>query len=216
MGWLTSEEAPIRILILSPHTDDAEIGCGGSMAKWGKEHRIMHYAFSAASESLLEGTHPDATRTEFWESCQLLPANGHIGNIPVRRFTEHRQDILDKIMDLRATFDPHLVVGPSHEDCHQDHRVVHEEMVRAFRRSASIICYEHPRNDLGFAPQMWNVLTEEEAETKVELVGLYRSQLAKPDSFMGRENVLAGLRFRGSQVNARYAEAFSVARWIIS
>ena len=44
---------PERILVLAPHTDDAELGAGGSMAKWLEAGVDLHVAvFSTAEESL--------------------------------------------------------------------------------------------------------------------------------------------------------------------
>jgi len=46
-----------RILILVPHIDDGEFGCGGSISKWVKEGKDVYYvAFSSAKKSVPQGT----------------------------------------------------------------------------------------------------------------------------------------------------------------
>lgn len=43
-----------KVLVLAPHTDDAELGCGGSIAKFVEEGREVHVvSFSIAEDSLL-------------------------------------------------------------------------------------------------------------------------------------------------------------------
>ena len=50
---------PKRILVLAPHTDDAELGAGGSMTKWLEAGVDLHVAvFSTAEESLPNGSAP--------------------------------------------------------------------------------------------------------------------------------------------------------------
>ena len=48
---------PQRVLVMSPHTDDAELGCGGTMARWIEEGaEVYEAAFSTAELSLPEGS----------------------------------------------------------------------------------------------------------------------------------------------------------------
>jgi len=206
-----------RILILSPHTDDAEIACGGSMLAWARDSEVYHTAFSACEENILKGTPRTATREEFARANKYAGVKGHWiqHDYPVRDFAKHRAEIARDLGNLRRDFHPDLVVGPSLHDCHQDHRVIHEEMIRIFRRDASILCYEMPRNDLGFVPQAWKKISSEDAHRKVVLVSQYASQVAKKNSFMDADSILAALRFRGQQVNAEFAEAFETPRWIL-
>ena len=42
-----------KILILAPHTDDGELGCGGSIARFIEDGQDVYYAaFSTAEESV--------------------------------------------------------------------------------------------------------------------------------------------------------------------
>lgn len=216
-----------RWLFLSPHTDDAEIAAGGLMSRVAAAGKLgstsmYHYAFSLAQESLDPGWDEMSTAREFVKACEVyeipldeVAISDDDGMVPVRRFPEHRQSILDTLVFIRNQWGPHVVVGPSLNDCHQDHQVVAQEMIRAFKRHASILCYEHPRNDAGFTPQMWVTLGEGDVETKMRAIGCYASQIAKANNFLDEGSIRARLQFRGQQVNTQYAEAYEVVRWML-
>src|SRR6185503_5079417 len=56
---------PQRVLVMSPHTDDAELGCGGTMARWIEEGaEVYEAAFSTAELSLPEGSKPYRLKDE--------------------------------------------------------------------------------------------------------------------------------------------------------
>jgi len=62
-----------RILILAPHTDDGECGCGGSIAKFVEEGDDVYYvAFSSAKKSIPEGFPQNITEKEFKKATQML------------------------------------------------------------------------------------------------------------------------------------------------
>ncbi len=79
-----------RILILAPHTDDGEFGCGGSIAKLsGKGAEIHYVAFSSCRASVPEGFPNDILVREVKAATEILgisPQNLHILDFPVRRF----------------------------------------------------------------------------------------------------------------------------------
>jgi len=62
-----------KVLILVPHTDDGEFGCGGSIGKWIDEDRDVYYiAFSSAEKSVLKGRPKDILRKEIREAVKVL------------------------------------------------------------------------------------------------------------------------------------------------
>ena len=206
-----------KILILSPHTDDAELGCGGSIIKFLEQGmEILWVVFSTAEESLPKNLPSDTLVTEFENVTKYLglsPENIKINKFNVRKLHEKRQDILEELVHYRNTFKPDLVIGPSLNDFHQDHSVVANEMIRAFKMSSSIICYELPWNHVKFDTQMFIKLEENHINRKIEMLDFYKSQqIAKRHYFS--KDFLNGLALtRGAQVNTKYAEAFEVVRW---
>ena len=87
---------PERILVLAPHTDDAELGAGGSMAKWLEAGVDLHVAvFSTAEDSLPAGSSPSQLADECNASLDVLgvkPENRTILHYPVRKLGYHRQE----------------------------------------------------------------------------------------------------------------------------
>ena len=208
-----------KVLILSPHTDDAELGCGGLISKFIEEKReILWVVFSTAEESLPKHLAPDTLVKEFISVTQHLGLNHDqyiINNFQVRKLNEKRQEILEQLVRIRKEFKPDLVIGPSLHDFHQDHKTISEEMIRAFKSNASILCYELPWNHVSFDTQVFVKLEERHIKKKLELLKHYKSQL-EIERFYFSEDFIRGLAYtRGAQVTHKYAEAFEVIRWII-
>ena len=143
----------------------------------------------------------------------LRSENYQIFGYKVRHLDKHRQDILEHLVKVRSDFRPNIVIGPSIHDHHQDHQVVANEMVRAFKSSASIICYELPWNHVSFDTQLFVTLEEKHMQKKWEALQEYHSQMMNSKGYFDREFVFGMARMRGVQCNERYAEAFEVVRW---
>jgi LmbE family N-acetylglucosaminyl deacetylase len=209
----------MNILIESPHTDDAELGCGGSIIKFVEEgHNILWAVFSTAEDSVPESMPRDILRSEFLIAARSLGLNDEnfmIFDFRVRRFQERRQDLLEELVKIRAKFHPDLVLMPSLNDFHQDHQVVSSETVRAFKINSSIIGYELPWNQVNSTTNMFIRLDRHHIERKYNLLENYNSQFVKRRNYFSKEYVTGLARVRGTQCNAEYAEAFEVIRWII-
>ncbi|MBR9859218.1 PIG-L family deacetylase [bacterium] len=205
-----------KILILAPHTDDGEFGCGASIAKWIEEGKEVYYAtFSACKQSVLPQFPEDILITEVKAATQVLgikPSNLILFDYDVRTFNYHRQDILDDLIKLRNDIQPDLVLMPSKNDIHQDHKTIMEEGLRAFKFT-SILCYEMPWNNLNFNTTCFSLLTENQLHTKIEALKQYKSQAHRPYS---NPEFIKGLAIsRGVQISKTYAEVFEVLRWIV-
>ena len=207
-----------RVLILSPHTDDAELGCGGTIVKLIKQKKeILWIVFSTAEESLPKGLPKDSLVKEFIKvvkSLDLKPKNYKIFNYKVRKLSEKRQEVLEELIRIRNEFKPNLVIGPSLNDFHQDHSVVSYEMIRAFKTSSSIICYELPWNHVKFDTQLFIRLSNEEIRKKVEMLNFYKSQYLVKKHYFSTEFIEGLASTRGVQIGTKFAEAFEVVRWI--
>jgi N-acetylglucosamine malate deacetylase 1 len=206
-----------KVLVLSPHTDDAELGAGGTIARFVeecKEVRIL--VFSRCEDSVPKGLSKDVLEKECVNSvkCMGIPqSNLTILNYKVRTFPEHRQAILDDIIQYKRTFSPDLILVPSSEDTHQDHGVIRWEALRSFKKEASIWGYEHPWNNLSFTTDIFVRLNKKHLEKKLQCLGEYKSQLVH--RYMEKKNITALLVARGAQLDIPYAEAFELIRLII-
>jgi len=204
-----------KILFLAPHPDDPEYSCGGSMARWAKDNELFYVAFSPCKISLPEGFPENALYEELQASARVLgiaESNIFTYNFPVRRFPENRQDILEVMVKVRKSVQPDIVVMPNSNDIHQDHRVIYEEGLRAFKH-CSLIGYELPWNNLQFVSNFHVKLAKEELSVKWEAISAYKSQDGRAYK---SEAFFEGLaRMRGMQVGHEFAEAFEVIRWIL-
>jgi LmbE family N-acetylglucosaminyl deacetylase len=205
-----------RILILAPHTDDGEFGCGGSINKWIEEGCEVFYAtFSACKQSVLPQFPEDILITEVKAATKTLgikPENLILFDYEVRTFNYHRQEILDDLIKLRGEINPDLVLMPSINDIHQDHKTIMEEGLRAFKFK-SILCYEMPWNNLNFNTTCFSILEQRHLDKKMEALEQYQSQAHRP---YANPEFIKGLAIaRGVQISSTLAEVFEVLRWKI-
>lgn len=208
---------PERVLVLAPHTDDGEFGCGGTIAKYLSEGIDVYYvAFSACQQSVLKEFPSDILITEVKAATQVLGIkreNLTLLDYEVRTFNYRRQDILDDLLKLRSRINPDLILMPSVNDIHQDHHTIATEGLRAFKFS-SILCYEVPWNNFTFNTSAFVHLSEEHVQKKVDALKEYKSQAHR--AYANEEFIRSLARTRGVQISTRYAETFDVVRWIIS
>ncbi|MGI8421047.1 MAG: PIG-L deacetylase family protein [Gaiellaceae bacterium] len=202
-----------RVLVLAPHTDDGEFGCGGTMARLADAGAEVRYvAFSIATRSLPEGYPPDTLAREVREATAELgipPERLTVHDFDVRTFPEHRQDILELLVELWEEWKPDAVFQPSLHDIHQDHQVIAAEGLRAFKRT-TILGYEIPWNNFDFAYQAYFALEEHHIDRKVAALAHYASQQHR--RYCDPEYVRSVARTHGINVNRDYAEVFQVYR----
>ena len=208
-------EALKRVLVLAPHTDDGEFGCGGTMARLvdaGAE--IRYVAFSIATKSLPPGYAPDTLAREVRQATAELGIPEEqltVHDFEVRTFPERRQDILELLIELWEDWRPDAVFQPSHHDVHQDHQVIAAEGLRAFKRT-TILGYEIPWNNYDFAYQAYVALEQRHVERKVASLAHYASQQHR--RYCDPEYIRNVARTHGINVNREYAEAFQVYRLV--
>lgn len=206
---------PSRILILAPHTDDGELGCGGSIARFCNEKRELHYvAFSTCKRSLPAGFPPGTLETECKAAVKKLGMAAdklQFFDLEVREFAQKRQEILEELVTLNKHIQPDLVFIPSASDIHQDHQVIHAEALRAFKKS-SLLGYELPWNQSQFNTQLFIKLSKDDVDKKVSALQTYESQAHR--NYMQKNFTRSLATVRGVQCNAEYAEAFEVYKLI--
>jgi N-acetylglucosamine malate deacetylase 1 len=205
-----------RVLVLAPHTDDGEFGCGGTMARLVEQGAEVRYvAFSIATRSLPPGFPPDTLAAE------VRAATAEIGipesqltvhDFEVRTFPEHRQEILELLIQLWEDWPPDAVLQPSLRDIHQDHQVVAAEGLRAFKRT-TVLGYEIPWNNFNFDYQAYVALDKLHVERKVAALTKYASQRHR--KYADTEYIWNLARTNGINVGREYAEVFEVYRVVV-
>lgn len=204
-----------KVLVLAPHTDDAELGCGGTLARL-KEDGVEIYiaAFSTARASVPVGSDPDILRKEFIKSMEVLGVSEKkyfIYDYQVRKLSYSRQEVLEEMIKLRNEIKPDMVLLPSGNDLHQDHEVVHNEGLRAFK-GKTVWGYELPWNHVTFNTQAFVTLDKKHMEKKWEMMKVYESQFQKQRDYFTEDFIYGLAKVRGVQVGADFAESFEVIR----
>jgi LmbE family N-acetylglucosaminyl deacetylase len=200
-----------RILILAPHTDDGELGCGASLAKYIAAGKVVMYvAFSTCQQSLSRDLPADTLVNE----CKAATAELGIRELqildyPVRHFTEHRQAILEDLVRINKAWEPQTVFVPAEHDLHQDHQVIYAEGLRAFK-NCNLLGYELPWNNVRFSPTYFEKVSENDLLLKQKSLQEYKSQAAR--SYMQPDFIKSLATVRGMQSRTMFAEAFELYR----
>lgn len=193
-------------LILSPHTDDGEIGCGATIAKLTEQNwRVYYVAFSTGT----------ATTREVTCAVRLLGIReGDLTTFqyPTRYFYERRQDILQQMINIRDKIEPEMVFCPATTDTHQDHQIIAAETHRAFKGS-TILGYELPWNCQTFRSECFSKVEVSHMRKKWAAMVCYQSQKDRP--YFTQHFIYGLASVRGVQIGGGLAEAFEGIRWII-
>lgn len=173
---------PSKVLALSPHIDDVEIGCGGLLSLFSRHAvSVRILSFSYSDDSLPRGF----TRSHLKDEAHA--ARDHLGLGPecsvfldfvTRDFANCRQEILQEIVNFSKTFEADLVLLPSTRDTHQDHQVISQEGARAFKSSMKL-GYQIPWNLSILANNCKIRLSESDWQNKLNAISVFESQLQK-------------------------------------
>lgn len=204
-----------KVLILAPHTDDGELGCGGTMARLHDEGaHVTYVAFSACEESVPPGFPKDALRHEVVLATTELGIereNLIVKDYQVRTMSSNRQDILEEMVVLRNSLKPDVVFMPCQHALHQDHATIYNEGIRAFKHY-TCFGYDLPWDSIQFGSTAFFKLTEEQVERKCRALRHYKSQSFR--TYVDDEFIKGLARVRGAQIGTQYAEAFELIRTI--
>jgi LmbE family N-acetylglucosaminyl deacetylase len=197
----------LRILCLGAHSDDAEIGCGGtilSMIAARPDTQVHWIVFSAAGPRAEEARASAAIFLNGAAHAEVEVFGFRDGFFPYQG-----ADIKERFEDVKQRFTPDVVFTHRGQDRHQDHRVVSELTWNTFRHHM-VLEYEIPKYDGDLAqPNVFVALDDETRARKVELLmqhfGTQRSKAwFTPETFEG----LMRLRGVESASPTGYAEAF--------
>ena len=202
------------ILCLGAHSDDIEIGCGGTILKLLAEHPDVdvHWVVLGAKEERAE----EAVR-----SAESFLRNAGHKNVVVRGFRDsffpaEWPSIKTFFHELSDSVSPDIIFTHRRDDAHQDHRVVSELTWCAFRNHL-ILEYEIPKyeGDLG-TPNIFVPLSETDCRCKVQAItDSFDTQSEK--RWFTDDTFWSLLRIRGLESNSpsRFSEAFHCRKLII-
>jgi LmbE family N-acetylglucosaminyl deacetylase len=210
-----SEPSPVRLLAIGAHSDDIEIGCGGTILKLIEEGALaeVHWVVLSAN-----GERADEAR----ESAEALLDGGprfevQVHDFPDGFFPYEGKRIKDFFEGLKSELSPDLVLTHQRADLHQDHRVCCELTWNTFRDHL-ILEYEVPKYDGDMAaPNAFVPLSEALGQRKIDhLMNYFGSQRSR--RWFQEDLFSSLLRLRGMECNSpsSYAEAFFCRKAVLA
>jgi LmbE family N-acetylglucosaminyl deacetylase len=210
----SNRPGPRRILCLGAHCDDIEIGCGGTILRWLKEHSALEFywvVFSSDRER----------RKEAIRSSEAFLSGARKKKVCVEDFRNGffpyvATEIKEYFEDLKKRFSPDIVLTHCRDDRHQDHRLLSDLTWNTFRQHL-ILEYEIPKydGDLG-QPNLFVHLDEQTCRRKIRtILENFKSQAGK--HWFTEDVFRAILRLRGVESAApeQYAEAFYCRKMVL-
>lgn len=213
-GVIGIRQKKLTVLCLGAHSDDIEIGCGGTLLRLLRDHpesTVVWVVFSARGRR----------KQEALKSATALLQHAGTARIITKTYKEsffpyHGEAIKQCFEDLKSTVSPDLIFTHYREDFHQDHRIISELTWNTFRKH-QILEYEIPKydGDLG-RPNFYVPLTAQYAREKVAvLMQVFATQQVRP--WFSEDTFFSLMRLRGVEANSseKHAEAFYARKVIL-
>ena len=193
-----------KLLFLGAHSDDIEIGCGGTILTLAETYPGLNIVLAVFRA---EGKR----RQEARSSAELFLKRISVSKVVVKEFrTSYFPAQLVRIKSYCETlksFKPDIIFTHYRDDRHQDHRVISDLAWNTFREHL-ILEYEIPKydGDLGI-PNLFVPLDPAICRRKTQYLSrAFSSQTEK--HWFSEDTFMALLRLRGMECASRYAEAF--------
>ena len=204
----------LRVLCLGAHSDDIEIGAGGTMLQWISSGAAVHVHWCVLSAIGPRAAEAEASATAFLKgtaSSRIAVESFRDGYFPYEGAR-----LKDWFEGLRKRIEPDIILTHRRQDAHQDHREICKLTWNTFRNHL-ILEYEIPKwdGDLG-QPNAYLALSSEVMKRKVDLLMAHFGSQRSKDWFDAE--VFCGLaRLRGMECRApeRFAEAFVMRKALL-
>ena len=214
LNFKNPEQTGYKVLCLGAHSDDIEIGCGGTILRLAKECNIQElwWVVFAAKEQ---------RASEARESANFFLEGVPKQNVIIQSFRDgffpySGAEIKDYFEELKAMASPDVIFTHYRQDLHQDHRLVSDLTWNTFRDHV-ILEYEIVKydGDLG-SPNLFIHLTDDICRKKIRYIqGCFKTQGNR--NWFAEDTFLSILRLRGIECNApdKYAEAFYCRKMVL-
>ncbi|WP_405240820.1 PIG-L deacetylase family protein [Lentisalinibacter orientalis] len=210
-----SPDRELGILCLGAHSDDIEIGAGGTVLELARRYpgaRIAWHVLSAEGRREDEARESAGFFTKGFASVEV-----HVHGFADGTFPSQLPGIKQALQEIKEHFDADIVITHNREDLHQDHRTVGEVTLQTFRDHL-ILEYEILKydGDIG-RPNAFFPLSDSVRREKLEALQRYfGSQRAK--DWFSEEAFSALMRIRGVECRSPsgYAEAFYCRKALLS
>jgi len=203
----------MKILAISPHPDDLEIGCGGTLLKYAR--RGADITALVMSDGSLGGP-VDTRREEQYEAAKVVGIERVLWTGFSDADLPGDREVIDKIEAVMRDIQPTFLFVPWGQDTHQDHRKVSSAALSATRYTRNVLHYECPTS-VNFQPTIF-VDIGDEFGTKIKALEAHRSQVERThiEGLPVTEIARSMAHFRGTQSRVSHAEGFAAVRLFIN
>ena len=209
-----AQNTAFTVLCLGSHSDDIEIGCGGTLLTLAERHPQIQFHWVVFSGD-------GVRKEEVMRGAQLFTRNGTLKNLIHKDFPDGflpfvGAEVKKLFEQLKHTVSPDLIFTHYRNDAHQDHRLLSDLTWNTFRDHL-ILEYEIPKydGDMG-APNLFAPVEAPVCEKKVEnILSAFQSQNGR--SWFKKETFFSLMRLRGMECNSTsgYAEAFYCRKLVL-
>ena len=196
------------VVAIGAHPDDIEIAAGGLLLTLAAAVPGVRVHYVLCTGTANRQAEARAAAAVCLPGAEL---SFDLHDLPDGRLPGHWAQTKQILQSAAATVTADLVLVPSPQDAHQDHRLIGELALSAFRDQL-VLHYEIPKwdGDLG-RPNLYVPLTDEVARRKVEVLNdAFPSQ--KSHDWWDDEVFFGFMRVRGMESRTRYAEAFTCSK----
>jgi LmbE family N-acetylglucosaminyl deacetylase len=204
---------PLQVLCLGSHSDDIEIGCGGTILRLIEQYPDCLFNWAVFSAS--------GVRAQEAQCAAQLFAGAGLRGLLLKTFQDgfmpfEGAQVKDVFEQLKQSVSPDIIFTHNRKDAHQDHRLLAELTWNTFRNHL-VLEYEIPKydGDMG-QPSMFVPLETEVCRKKVShLMNAFQSQRSK--HWFQEDTFFSLMRLRGMECNAPsgYAEAFYCRKLVL-
>jgi N-acetylglucosamine malate deacetylase 1 len=209
------------ILIISVHPDDETLGCGGLILRELAEGSNVFCAF------VTEGNSHQSELIDLISQEYRFTGTYRLGLPEIILDDLSLSEIIPPISDVIKKVRPDVIIIPNRSDPHSDHRRVFDACqacIKSFRYpfvKKVLMCEIQSETD--FAPPLPenvfipNVFVDISLyfEKKMQIMSLFESELLPAPMTRSLDSIKALHRYRGSQCNVQYAEAFMLIKELI-
>jgi len=197
-----------RVLFLGAHPDDIELGAGALIHNIRGQSEIMCATLSDNQKNpqlkdVVKEHRASMTVLGVPENCDLIET------FETRKFPDMRQEVLEYLLKLRREFNPEIIFCHSQNDIHQDHNVVTQEALRAYR-GLTVLGFDVVRSSYNFFPHFLVEVSAEDVEAKIEALAQYKTY---HDKYYFDPTLLRATMIRhGTLAEREFAEGFDILR----
>lgn len=217
-----------NILVVAPHPDDEVLGCGGTILRNKAEGNTVHWLI-ITHISQEQGYSFEKIKEREEEIIKVSQELGfdsvHHLKFPTAKLDQiSSEELVRAISEVVVTTNTQIIYAPYRSDIHSDHRIVFDATMACtkwFRYPTveKVLVYETlsetdftiDSDAIGFRPNIFNDISHY-IERKIEIMNIYKSELAPHPFPRSEESIKALATLRGSAAGVKAAEAFMLLK----